>query len=79
MDTIIFEWDIRTERLNLIKRFNESRHWRFMLAPLSLLKGNADNIVIATGTIMEAAPYWMHNRHSELKTYNHFVLERAYL
>lgn len=72
LDTIIFEWDIRTERLNLIKRFNESRHWRFMLAPLSLLKGNADNIVIATGTIMEAAPYWMHNRHSELKAYNHF-------
>lgn len=73
LDTDIIKWDIRNERLNSLRKFNESQNWRFMLSPLCLLRENGSNIVISTGTILEAAPFWMNpDKRNELKSYSDF-------
>lgn len=56
--TNIVEWDLRNKRLNSLIKFNESANWRFMLAPLTLFREDRKNIVIATGTVLEASPFW---------------------
>lgn len=54
----IVEWDIRLPRQEEIKKFPESKKWRFMLAPATML-GNKPFSFIATGTILEASPFWL--------------------
>lgn len=71
LDTNIIKWDIRNERLNSLRKFNESQNWRFMLSPLCLLRERNSNIIISTGTILEASPFWMNpEKRNELKYYS---------
>lgn len=72
LDTNIVNWDLRNKRTNSLPKFNEGKNWRFMLAPLTLFRENKPNMVIATGTIMEASPYWMQTGNKgESKYYGH--------
>ncbi len=58
-ETDIFHWDIRSGKRG---KFNESTDWRFILAPLLLLRRPGENIGLATGTILESSPYWFSSR-----------------
>lgn len=72
LDTNIVDWDIRNKRTNSTPKFDEGKNWRFMLAPLTLFRENKPNILIATGTIMEASPYWLQlGNKSESNYYSH--------
>lgn len=72
LTTDIVSWDLRNKRENFLSKFNEGKNWRFMLAPLTLFKEKRSSIAIATGTIMEASPYWMEvGNKSELSSYSH--------
>ncbi|WP_454106279.1 hypothetical protein [Marinobacter sp. MBR-105] len=56
-DPLTFKWNLRDRRESSFK-FNESIDWRFMLAPSLLKRKRGEQLVIATGTIMEASPFW---------------------
>lgn len=58
--TNIVDWNIRQIRKdNPIQKFNESLNWRFMLAPIPLFREKQTSIIIATGTVLEASPWWL--------------------
>lgn len=72
-DTNIVSWDLRKQRTNSLLKYKENINWRFMLAPISLFKGSQSNIIIATGTILEASPFWFTSENRKpLKTYSDF-------
>ncbi|WP_156507071.1 hypothetical protein [Comamonas thiooxydans] len=57
-DPIVFKWRLRGKQNNFIKVFNERVDWRFMLSPISCVGEFTRNRVVATGSIMEASPFW---------------------
>ncbi|WP_438280343.1 hypothetical protein [Pseudomonas alabamensis] len=57
-DTTVVQWNLRRPRSDGLPKFNESIDWRFMLAPGLLLKQEGKPITLATGTILEASPFW---------------------
>ncbi|MBA1204436.1 hypothetical protein G7009_22225 [Pseudomonas capeferrum] len=57
-DTNVIQWDLRRTRTNGQPKFNETTDWRFMLAPALLFKHADKPITLATGTILEASPFW---------------------
>ena len=76
--TNICKWDLRSHRLNFLNRYNESLNWRFMLAPACLLRKHQKHAVIATGTILEASPFWMNPKPREqIKTLPNFAFGKG--
>lgn len=58
LDTQVITWDVRGERLNSFRKINERANWKFMLSPLTLLRGKRPNIMIGTGTVLDSSPFW---------------------
>ncbi|EPJ8754200.1 MAG: hypothetical protein ACTMIS_02810 [Pseudomonas putida] len=71
--TQILQWDLRRARPEGKMKFNESIDWRFMLAPGLLFKKENKPIALATGTILEASPFWYSgNVKPEFQSYSNF-------
>ncbi|MBA1220958.1 hypothetical protein G7017_08620 [Pseudomonas fulva] len=71
--TQILQWDLRRSKPEGVMKFNESIDWRFMLAPGLLFKKDNENIALATGTILEASPFWYSGDNKpEFKSYSNF-------
>lgn len=71
--TQILQWDLRRVRPEGKMKFNESIDWRFMLAPGLLLKKENKPIALATGTILEASPFWYSGKvKPEFQSYSNF-------
>lgn len=80
LDTTIIKWDLRNYRDNSYPKFKESMNWRFMVAPITLFrgKGNKANIIISTGTILEASPFWFtSDKRKVFESYSDFGLGKG--
>lgn len=77
LDTTIIKWDLRNYRESSFPKFKESANWRFMVAPITLYRKN-QNVIISTGTILEASPFWFSSaKRQEFKYYSDFGLGKG--
>ncbi|MDH2012959.1 hypothetical protein N5J66_03065 [Pseudomonas juntendi] len=75
--TQVLQWDLRRVRPEGKMKFNESIDWRFMLAPGLLFKQENKPITLATGTILEASPFWYSGTPKpEFQSYSNFGFGR---
>lgn len=54
-DTNVLQWNLREKRLNLTKKFDESKNWQFMLVTSTIFKEENKPFYIVTGSIMESS------------------------